>query len=448
MTIDQQKLRTLLIERASKERTISYEELSQALGVANNTPLYDALDQLSRSEHAEERPLLSAVVIHKGGSDQGNGFYALAEELGFGKKQQLMKALFGIEQINQCFDYWKNQALNAPPFFTSTDIELLAEWGNTPYDKNDPAHQAARERIKATCWAKSVHFAEQVCHQLEGFVVSKRESAISQGQAFFPYTWVRLTLAEHEKSGVHFSLGVSAIEVYCKVGYKYAGDLLTEDHKAALDNYMQTHKIELNRLKVNNLSGYDWDKLVDESRQYIIDNFKHYEQMIALLAQNRLREQVPPTQFVAPPPADAVPSFAPQPAKDHAAEATAKKKLGDAGEALVLLWERERLKQNNQKRDAKKVEKKADGEGYDILSFDEQGNEVYIEVKTTTQSAEAPFFMSVNEVDFARLHPQQYWVYRLYNYDETTNSADFFIIKNLHQCAEFRPTNFKVYITQ
>ncbi|EAY23810.1 hypothetical protein, partial [Microscilla marina] len=175
MAIDQQKLRTLLIERASKERTISYEELSQALGVANNTPLYDALDQLSRSEHAASRPLLSAVVIHKGGSDQGNGFYALAEELGFGKKQQLIKTLFGIGEINQCFDYWKNQALNAQPFFTSADIELLAKWGKTAYDKNNPAHQTAREQIKATCWAKSVHFAEQVCNQLEGFVLSKRK---------------------------------------------------------------------------------------------------------------------------------------------------------------------------------------------------------------------------------------------------------------------------------
>ncbi|EAY24057.1 DUF3883 domain-containing protein, partial [Microscilla marina] len=238
------------------------------------------------------------------------------------------------------------------------------------------------------------------------------------------------------------------IEVYCNVDYKYAGDLLTEKHKEALENYMQTHKIEINRLEVNNLSGYDWDKLVEESRQCIIDNFKHYEQMIALLAQNRLREQVPPAQFAAPPPADAVPSFAPQPAKDHVAEAKAKKELGDAGEALVLLWERERLKQNNQKKSAKKVEKKADGEGYDILSFDKEGKEVYIEVKTTTQSAEAPFFMSAHEVAFARLHPQQYWVYRLYNYDEATNSADFFIIKDLHQRAEFRPMNFKVYITQ
>ena len=69
------------------------------------------------------------------------------------------------------------------------------------------------------------------------------------------------------------------------------------------------------------------------------------------------------------------------------------------------------------------AEIEGDGAGYDVLSFAEDGTVKYIEVKTTRGSAETAFFLSVNELAFARQHSTHYYVYRLYGYQRETHSG-------------------------
>jgi len=87
-----------------------------------------------------------------------------------------------------------------------------------------------------------------------------------------------------------------------------------------------------------------------------------------------------------------------------------------------------------------------DGEGYDILSFDENGNEICIEVKTTKGNEKTPFYLSQNEKLFFEKNFNKYMIYRLYNYDLDNNYADFFIIKDFDKELLFQPTEFKVYL--
>ena len=56
-------------------------------------------------------------------------------------------------------------------------------------------------------------------------------------------------------------------------------------------------------------------------------------------------------------------------------------------------------------------ERITDGEG----SYDLDGHERYIEVKTTRPGAETPFYITSAELDFARRHADRYAVYRVYN---------------------------------
>lgn len=90
------------------------------------------------------------------------------------------------------------------------------------------------------------------------------------------------------------------------------------------------------------------------------------------------------------------------------------KQLGDRGEHLVLQMEKERLKLFPKL--AKRVKKaKFDYMGYDILSFDENGLERYIEVKATkSKSGQANFFLSYNELQKAT-ELKNYWVYMVYD---------------------------------
>ena len=71
------------------------------------------------------------------------------------------------------------------------------------------------------------------------------------------------------------------------------------------------------------------------------------------------------------------------------------------------------------------------GIGYDVRSFDENGNVKKIEVKTTNGPNTTEFILSENEVKVMRESKQnneKYCIYRLYNYDKQNNNADFYII--------------------
>lgn len=61
-------------------------------------------------------------------------------------------------------------------------------------------------------------------------------------------------------------------------------------------------------------------------------------------------------------------------------------------------------------------EAEGDWLGYDIRSFDAQGNDRFIEVKTTSFGERTPSFVLANEVRFARDHAERYRLYRLFDF--------------------------------
>lgn len=75
--------------------------------------------------------------------------------------------------------------------------------------------------------------------------------------------------------------------------------------------------------------------------------------------------------------------------------------LGTAGEEFIGQFEHWRLNSLGQSRLADKVDhvskSKGDGLGYDILSFETNGKERFIEVKTTRFGKDTPFFVSKGE---------------------------------------------------
>ena len=92
--------------------------------------------------------------------------------------------------------------------------------------------------------------------------------------------------------------------------------------------------------------------------------------------------------------------------------------LGNAGELLAINYERARLIHAGREALAAKVEHTArvrgDHEGYDILSFEQDGAERLIEVKTTKYGIDVPFYASRNEVAVSQRHAARYQIYRLY----------------------------------
>ena len=108
------------------------------------------------------------------------------------------------------------------------------------------------------------------------------------------------------------------------------------------------------------------------------------------------------------------------------------KKLGSDGEKLVIEYEKRNLIDHGREDLAERVVHVAatigDGAGYDVESYDQDGNKKYIEVKTTCGGERTPFILTINELEFSRTHSEKYSLYRVYDYNKKTQSGSFFRI--------------------
>ncbi len=89
------------------------------------------------------------------------------------------------------------------------------------------------------------------------------------------------------------------------------------------------------------------------------------------------------------------------------------KRLGDLGEEFIRRYEIEKLDDYNF--DSLRPTKMKDGDGYDIKSFNQDKEEIYIEVKTTVGSIGTPFFISDNELQFLKDNARAI-IYRVFNF--------------------------------
>jgi len=97
-----------ILKKRSKEKIpcIPYSELVDAIPSKSFIPygkgFHDFLNELSTREHSDGRPLLSALVVSKSGSTPGEGFWDLADSLGFRYDDPIA---FWREQVTQICNY-------------------------------------------------------------------------------------------------------------------------------------------------------------------------------------------------------------------------------------------------------------------------------------------------------------------------------------------------------
>lgn len=107
--------------------------------------------------------------------------------------------------------------------------------------------------------------------------------------------------------------------------------------------------------------------------------------------------------------------------------------LGLAGEKSVIAFEHAKVLQTTSAAKVKDIRHVAliegDGAGYDILSFDFEGRELFIEVKTTRGHESTDFFLTANEHAFFQLHRDQYAIYRICNFNPISGTGKLFILR-------------------
>lgn len=113
------------------------------------------------------------------------------------------------------------------------------------------------------------------------------------------------------------------------------------------------------------------------------------------------------------------PAFKPT-RRDYLAQEARNKSLGLAGELFVVELESRRLMSEGKRKLSQRVEHVAstvgDGLGYDVLSFDTNGQERFIEVKTTSFGELTPFYVSSNEVARSEEDQDKYHLFRVFDF--------------------------------
>jgi hypothetical protein len=130
---------------------------------------------------------------------------------------------------------------------------------------------------------------------------------------------------------------------------------------------------------------------------------------------------------------------------DPAARDAQNRTLGKGGEERVFFSERCRLKAEGRADLAKKVrwisQEDGDGAGYDILSFDTQGAERLLEVKTTVGSQTTPFFLTENERSLSTERPDEFRLIRLYEFNRKPKA--FQLVPPLENAVLLKPNIYR-----
>lgn len=121
--------------------------------------------------------------------------------------------------------------------------------------------------------------------------------------------------------------------------------------------------------------------------------------------------------------------------------------IGDIGEELVFDHERSHCSPKYSSKVIHAAKTEGDGLGYDILSYQKDGAPKYIEVKTTTGPVNTPFYVSAVELERSKKEGQSYYLYRLYNLDEESLTADYIILRGDLSAYCINPIEFQVKLS-
>lgn len=123
-------------------------------------------------------------------------------------------------------------------------------------------------------------------------------------------------------------------------------------------------------------------------------------------------------------------------------------KIGLVGEKFILQYEKARLIKEGKARLADNVEHisqtQGDGFGFDILSFQADEREKFIEVKSTKNAAETPFYFTSNELAFSKENAASYYVYRVFG---LRSVPEFFILNGaLDKVVASQPHQYRAWL--
>lgn len=126
--------------------------------------------------------------------------------------------------------------------------------------------------------------------------------------------------------------------------------------------------------------------------------------------------------------------------------------IGKIGEHLVFEFEKNKLLDLGKYElvsKIKHVSKINDSLGYDIASYDENDNQIFIEVKSTTGKMLSDIFITQNELNTMKQLGENYCLYRVYNIDKDEGTGQIKVFTGytkINEALNFEPIKVRARI--
>lgn len=150
------------------------------------------------------------------------------------------------------------------------------------------------------------------------------------------------------------------------------------------------------------------------------------------------------------PPANYVVPLRGSPTVNYLQEEALNRSLGDAGEALVMQFERARLQGEGKDHLARNIEQVSktvgDHAGFDIRSYEANGKDRFIEVTTTRYGQLTPFYISAGEVRFSEANEHAYHLYRLFGFRQSPGL--FQLAGDVGRYVQLRAVNYRANLLE
>lgn len=250
------------------------------------------------------------------------------------------------------------------------------------------------------------------------------------------YSWPRIYFHGDSHKLVYFTIGleVSGVLVYkldCQRSQNMS-EHLSPEQVGRFDSLVKDTSAQRNEISSAALKNMNWNQLIAITTSFIRENLDLYHNVIDYVWEVKSNKEIIQSGIIVSLPKvpeafnEILPAYLrSQNGKevDYELKHRTSKRLGDLGEQFILQLERNKLKEYSIHH--KKVEKQKDGVGYDLGSADEKGNDLFIEVKTTTGKKDTPFHLSDNEYQFLKNNSNAV-IYRVFDFKPETLTGKIF----------------------
>jgi hypothetical protein len=210
--------------------------------------------------------------------------------------------------------------------------------------------------------------------------------------------------------------------------------------KASIELKHQNISAVLDQLGLPYIRGYKPRSNLQELLRQTVVKYVSQHQTILATVMDDLEAQVAPGEqkflgaLVDPPKIESpsVQRKRPRSARkfDYAQRDEHNRQLGYNGEAWTMAFETARLTQAGRHDLVSKIDwvsdRLGDGTGYDILSFEDDDQARFVEVKTTNGGSLTPFIVTRNEVEFSEECEDAFCLYRIF---EFSSKPQLFILR-------------------